>query len=240
MVKCVKTNLYEINIFKFLKPHFRLHTHENICICAITKGYIEFENDGETISLFKNQLIVFNAKRPHKIISYEGAENYFIVHLHVDDVFLPKYVDDANEYEKFVSFCEDSIETKNQKYINNFIKKYKLEKTPNNTNKNIKDVKKILDDNVDMNISLSKIAKKVNLNESYLSRSFKKNYGLSPRNYVLNQRINKAKELLDSGLEIVDIAQELGFYDQAHFYKNFKAVYSITPKEYQQMKKQKQ
>ncbi len=240
MVKCVKTNLYEVNILKSLKPHFRLHTHENICICAIKKGNIEFENDGQTISLSTNQLIVFNARRPHKIKSYKDVSNYYILHVFMEDIFLFEHIDDKDEYENFISFCEMSIKTNNQKYIKSFIRKYMKEKTIDEVKNSIKDVKKILDDNIDLNISLSKIAKSVELNGSYLSRSFKKNYGLSPHNYVLNQRIEKAKELIDSGFEIAEIAQELGFYDQAHFYRNFKSIYSITPREYQQMKKHKQ
>ena len=86
---------------------------------------------------------------------------------------------------------------------------------------------------------LEEISKKVNLNQSYLSRSFKKEYGLSPRSYLLNTRVNRSKKLLEQGLNISQIALELGFCDQSHFYKAFKNTFAITPNEYKNIKKYK-
>ena len=80
------------------------------------------------------------------------------------------------------------------------------------------------------------MAKKANLNQSYFSRSFKKQYGLSPNNYVLNERVNRSKKLLQEGFDISQIALELGFYDQAHFYKAFKKLFLITPNDYKNIK----
>ncbi len=232
MICTVKTDLYEINILKSIKPHYKLHTHSNICICALKNGTIEFFNDGKSVSLSKNQLIVFNANSPHKIKSYKNVENYYILHLYIENILLQDYIKDRQEYENFISFCEKSVEIKDIKYLENFIQKYRISKDSFEVKQSIKNAKQILDKNIDTNISLSELAKSVNLNESYLSRSFKKHYGLSPRNYVLNQRVSKAKELLDSGLKISEVALELGFYDQAHFYKIFKSIYSITPLKY--------
>jgi hypothetical protein len=37
MIECVKTDLYELNIFNKVKQNSKLHSHNNICICAVKK-----------------------------------------------------------------------------------------------------------------------------------------------------------------------------------------------------------
>ena len=56
---------------------------------------------------------------------------------------------------------------------------------------------------------------------------------MTPHAYLLNIKINKAKELLKQGYTIVDTALECGFTDQSHFHRNFLKIVATTPKEYQ-------
>lgn len=59
--------------------------------------------------------------------------------------------------------------------------------------------------------------------------------GLSPRNYILCQRIERAKTLLISGqLPIVEIGHEVGFADQGYFTTAFRRITGMTPKKYRQ------
>jgi AraC-like DNA-binding protein len=63
-------------------------------------------------------------------------------------------------------------------------------------------------------------------------RSFKKITGLTPFNYLRNYRVEMAKKMLKKNHNIVDVALELGFFDQSHFHRNFKKVTGITPGDY--------
>lgn len=85
----------------------------------------------------------------------------------------------------------------------------------------------------DQKISLLELANLVSLSSSQLLRTFKGNLGISPFSYLINIRLNKAKELLIRGESISDVAQSTGFYDQSHLTKYFKNVYCLTPKQYQ-------
>jgi len=64
---------------------------------------------------------------------------------------------------------------------------------------------------------------------------FKKEYGLSPHAYILNLKVNMAKDLLEdrnNNKNLSEIALESGFYDQSHLNRNFKKSFAITPKNY--------
>lgn len=55
---------------------------------------------------------------------------------------------------------------------------------------------------------------------------------LTPHSYLLNIRINKAKEYLKSGYSLAQTAQECGFFDKSHFHRNFLKIVATTPNEY--------
>ncbi len=87
--------------------------------------------------------------------------------------------------------------------------------------------------NFERDISLGDIAKFVFLSPSYFTRAFKEETGMSPINYLLKVRIERAKELLaDTGLKISDIALNVGFSNQQRFNEMFKKYAGLTPLQY--------
>lgn len=87
--------------------------------------------------------------------------------------------------------------------------------------------------NFERNISLGDIAKYVFLSPSYFTRAFKEETGMSPINYLIKVRINRARELLvDTGLKISDIALSVGFSNQQRFNEMFKKYTQYTPLQY--------
>ena len=65
-----------------------------------------------------------------------------------------------------------------------------------------------------------------------LIRAFKRRYGLTPHAYQLDCRIRCARELIKRGTPPVEVAGELGFSDQSHFQRAFKARVAATPGQY--------
>jgi len=57
--------------------------------------------------------------------------------------------------------------------------------------------------------------------------------GTSPNEYILQQRIKRAKELLKENQSIKEVAFATGFSDTNHLIKTFKTFEGITPKNYQ-------
>jgi two-component system, response regulator YesN len=82
-------------------------------------------------------------------------------------------------------------------------------------------------------LSRKDIAKHVFLNEDYLSRLFKKEVGIPLSNYIIEERINLAKDLLRrTDLSISDVASSVGYSNFSHFTKVFKKLIGANPKDF--------
>lgn len=81
-------------------------------------------------------------------------------------------------------------------------------------------------------LRLADIAAACGLSPSYLVRSFKARYGLTPHAYQINRRIQFGKRELQRGRPIVEVALDAGFADQAHFQRAFKRHVAATPGQY--------
>ena len=88
-------------------------------------------------------------------------------------------------------------------------------------------------DNLFQNISLDELAMHSGLSPFHFLREFRKRYGLPPHTYQLQQRITRAKHLLVQGKPIAHVATDVGFADQSHFTRKFKACVGTTPRRYQ-------
>lgn len=85
------------------------------------------------------------------------------------------------------------------------------------------------------NLSLKELAAIVQISSHYFSQLFKQSTGISPHQYVIQQRIKRAKELLRTReLTIAEVAKVVGFVDQSHFHRHFKRLVGITPKSFSQ------
>ena len=89
----------------------------------------------------------------------------------------------------------------------------------------------ITEDSIDK-FSLHDVAKRFELDKYKFLRLFKHETGLTPNNYIILKRIEKSKALLQTDCGLLDIAMESGFYDAAHFCKQFKRFTGVTPLEY--------
>ncbi len=88
-----------------------------------------------------------------------------------------------------------------------------------------------MDSHVGENIPVSHLAKLCLMSETAFRRAFREQTGMSPVQYKIHSRINKAKVLLQSSEEIAieEIAESLGFYDLSYFYKTFVSFTGTTP-----------
>ena len=87
--------------------------------------------------------------------------------------------------------------------------------------------------NYSKKITLDDVARHVYLSRSYLSSLFKEETGDSLFAYINRVRIDKSKMfLLDSAVNLVDVASLCGFDDQSYFTKVFKKATGVSPKKY--------
>lgn len=81
-------------------------------------------------------------------------------------------------------------------------------------------------------LKLEDICAAAGLSPSYLTRSFRRGYGMTPHAYLLNSRIQYAQARLRRGAAIAEVALAAGFADQAHFQRTFKQLLAATPGQY--------
>ena len=83
------------------------------------------------------------------------------------------------------------------------------------------------------NLTNAELAKLCKVSEIYFRRIFTKHYNTTPRQFLINIRISKAKQLLSEGaLKINAVAVKCGFSNQYHFCRVFKEKTGLTPTEY--------
>lgn len=79
----------------------------------------------------------------------------------------------------------------------------------------------------------AELARQCNISEVYFRKMFVKHYKITPKQYIVNIRISKAKLLLaENSLKIKTVAELCGFSNQYHFCRVFKEKTGVTPTEY--------
>lgn len=86
-------------------------------------------------------------------------------------------------------------------------------------------------------ISLQSVSEHISLSPAYLSKQFKKTYNLNFIEFLIQYRIEKARELLKTSTRSVnEVASIVGFKDEKHFFRTFKKITGVTPGAYKRGK----
>ncbi|MGI2904210.1 AraC family transcriptional regulator [Tolypothrix sp. VBCCA 56010] len=90
-----------------------------------------------------------------------------------------------------------------------------------------------INDNLTEDLSLEAIASHLQMSVYYFARLFKQSMGVTPHQYVIQQRVERAKQLLkkQNKLSISEVAFQVGFAHQSHLSRHFKRILGVTPKE---------
>ncbi|MEE4959848.1 AraC family transcriptional regulator [Pseudomonas alliivorans] len=90
--------------------------------------------------------------------------------------------------------------------------------------------KQLIRDNLSENIEVAELARACALSRSYFSRAFKCSTGLWPQEWIREQRLARAKCLIQhTAMSLTQISQECGFCDQSHFSHIFSRAEGINP-----------
>ncbi|MFC4479753.1 AraC family transcriptional regulator [Flavobacterium chungangensis] len=105
---------------------------------------------------------------------------------------------------------------------------------PFEDNNPIKEVTEYIKQNLKENINLKSLSEKACMSTTSFYRFFKRELGMSPIEYILNEKIKCAKNLLrNPTLQINEVCYLAGFEDANYFIRLFKKYEGITPKQYQ-------
>lgn len=97
----------------------------------------------------------------------------------------------------------------------------------------IEQAKRYISNHINRKVTRQEVAAHVHLNESYFSRLFHQQTGLTFKDYIMYEKMERAKELLrESKLSVSIVASKVGSDNFSHFCKMFKKITNHTPQEY--------
>ena len=242
------------------------HTHNHMELFFIVGGKGQFLIDDQLYPVDVNTLVMINPNVTHTEVSLNAQPLEYIV-LGIDGIELATSKTSNGQfsildhYESMeISSCLRNIlremEQKNpgyedicQAYMEILI--IRLMRTTTlavpsepqaiSTNRQCAAVRRYIDLHFKEPLTLEQLAEEGHMNKFYLSHAFKKEYGLSPINYMITRRIDESKYLLaETDLSMSQIAQLLGFSSLSYFSQVFRRTQDISPKEYRQSQRNMQ
>ena len=84
--------------------------------------------------------------------------------------------------------------------------------------------------------SLIRLAREAEMSEFHFSRAFKRTTGLTPSQYFINLRLEKARCLLrETNRSVIEIGLDVGYTSPSHFAQIFRREVGISPSEYRRL-----
>ena len=97
----------------------------------------------------------------------------------------------------------------------------------------LRKVKEFVQAKMEDEVTLIEIAQGVELSPAHFSRMFRKSTGESPHQFLLRQRVERAKEMLrEAEMRVLDVAVACGFKTQQHFARVFRRICGASPTAY--------
>lgn len=209
-----------------------------------TDGEITYTHNGvsyiqdrhHAVILPKKQSYTIHGKKDGKfpVINFESSNLFVdtITILPVDNVdFITKELEQIKKMHLFKN-NRLSIMSSFYNILNHLVNRNKSD-----TNSLVPAIK-YLENNYSHDISNAQLAHECKISEEYFRKLFKKIYGISPKQYITDMRINKAKQLLTEGcMKINAISEQSGFSNPYHFCRFFKQKTGMTPTEFMNQNK---
>ncbi|MDX1809576.1 MAG: AraC family transcriptional regulator [Sulfurospirillaceae bacterium] len=248
----IKNTLFENE--KNSNYYFEKHFHDTYTIGLTYSGFLKSYNLSQNYDSYQYSCRINNPGEMHGGCStnWNHVNFYPRVELLVniyEQIFLEKRVpffrkhiiDDKILFLKLDMFF-NSIQTKNDMLIEsnliealsylvlNYTTCTKNFKHMFDDKKIIKETLNFINESIEDNITLDSLAKNSSLSKFHFLRVFKKELGMTPHSFIINERINRANALIQNGTPISLASTAVGFNDQSHFSKNFKKYFGYSPK----------
>ena len=236
------------------------HTHNHMELFYIVGGRGQFLIQDRLYPVNANNLVIINPNIPHTEVSLNAQPLEYIV-LGIDGVELAGSEDSSGQFSMLDQFesveisgclrnilremeqkstgyedvCQAYMEIMIIRLMRSTALAVPAEPQPVSKNQQCAAVKRYIDQHFKETLTLEQLAEVAHMNKYYLSHTFKKEYGVSPINYMIGCRVEESKYLLaETDLSLSRIAQLLGFSSLSYFSQVFRRSQNISPMEFRQ------
>lgn len=239
--------------------HSIKHTHHFTELFYVMRGAGSFLVEEENFTVKEDDLIVVNPNVAHTEISVPDTPLEYIVlgisglqflseeKDEVYDYSVHNYYDYKHEILFYLRTLVEEIKNEDENYeaitqnlleilILNILRRTKKKiqiKATKKVTKECRFIEQYINEHFAEDISLQKLSDLTYLNKYYIVHVFKKYKGLSPINYLIERRIEEAKNLLETtNYSVSKISDIIGFSSQSYFSQTFKKEMNMTPNQY--------
>lgn len=174
---------------------------------------------------------------------FEALQVPFDTPVTVDDINLFSSLVQNMTYEKYSHnpFSEDTINCYMKIFFLKLVEALSAKKnSPHEVNFKMNMVYSKIHSFPFMNFSVDELAKEATISSHYFQHIYKKMFGISPMNDIINERVEYAKRILvQSDTPINKVSEMSGYENEEHFMRQFKKKTGVTPGEYRRCYKQK-
>lgn len=230
---------------------YKKHSHQEYAIGVTLRGVQHYNLDGSLQLSYPNGVMLFNPEQTHDGMAHDKTGLDYVM-LYIN----PRLFLEASEKKDIVRFSDPILyDTRLQHKVLQLANAITTEKeealctelllsltdsliqtdiTVGNKRDNliIGKAKEMLHDNIGSVMKLDELCNELDLSKFQLIRLFKAHTGISPYQYFLNSKIERAKAIIEKNRDIYAAVAECGFVDLPHLNRHFKSVYGTTAFEY--------
>lgn len=230
---------------------YKNHSHKEYAIGVTLRGIQHYKLDGSLQLSYQNGVMLFNPEQAHDGRAHDATGLDYIM-LYIDPelllevsekketvLFSTPIVYDNRLEQRILSLANAILNDKDEAHCSELL----LSLTDNLIQTNlsieykkdnvlIRKAKEMLHANFEDILKLDETCKELGLSKFQFIRLFKAHTGISPYQYFLNCKIERAKQLIEKRRDVYSAVAECGFVDLTHLNKHFKSVYGTTAFEY--------
>lgn len=230
---------------------YKKHCHEEYALGVTLRGIQEYNLDGSFHASYENGVMLFNPEQIHDGRAHDSSGLDYVMLYIEPELFLDILgkkdmvrfaapvvynqvlrnsilnLSNAIQSEENEVLCSELLLS----LVDNF-NPANIFMDAKRDNKLIHRAKEMIYSKLNGVMSLAEICKEFSISKYQFIRLFKANAGITPYQYFIFCKVNRAKQLLEKHQDIYSAVAECGFVDLSHLNKHFKRIYGITAFEY--------
>lgn len=230
---------------------YKKHSHKEYAMGVTLRGIQQYNLEGSFQSSYKNGVMLFHPEQPHDGMAHDKSGIDYVM-LYIEPALFLEILEKKSRIlfsspivynyrleqqilklsnailrEEDEAFCSELLLSLADRFAET-----NLYESCRKDNTLIMKAKDMICCSTKGVLSLDDICKELDMSKFKFIRVFKTNTGISPYQYFLNYKVERAKKLIEKNKDVYSAVAECGFVDLTHLNKYFKSIYGITAFEY--------